>query len=469
MNQALANGRERLNGTGLPVFARTVREISVVATDRVSSAKDLSDVVSHDAGMTSRLIQITNSSLFNLQSRVDTISSAVVVMGFDAVRELAVSVSVIDEVLKGENHERVSRCMAHGFHAAAHAKTLSQHLLDSKSEEVFVASLLRYVGEMAFWSRAGEEAQQLDAALVQAELEQADLKRVEQQVLGFELAELSSVLADEWSLGELAKQVHQGSHKDEAGVACVLAGHEMAHVLEQYGWESDECAQLLARLARQFDIDEKQLSEEFQNNIKSVSAVAAHFGVTDLDTAMTKKPPAAAASAAPVATASAEVVAEGPVVSAETPARAVLQLDYLHELAEGLERGDTRDDLMTVLVEGVVRSTDAGRCYFLLLSPDRRQLVVKYAYGEDTERLIGMKRSLDNGLFCDHIHSSKVACVNAPVMQPWHGGCQCLLSGIHVAGKAVGLLYLEPVQDQSALPTFRQFSQQVSLILTGAA
>ena len=80
----LERWRERLNATGLPVFARTVREVSHVANSVASSAADLSAVVGRDASMSAKIIQIANSPVFNLQNRaINTIDEAVVMVGFD--------------------------------------------------------------------------------------------------------------------------------------------------------------------------------------------------------------------------------------------------------------------------------------------------------------------------------------------------------------------------------------------------
>ena len=58
--------------------------------------------------------------MFNVQNRsIETISNAVVLIGFDSVRDLAVSISIVEEVLKGNRHARVGQLMAHAFHAAA--------------------------------------------------------------------------------------------------------------------------------------------------------------------------------------------------------------------------------------------------------------------------------------------------------------------------------------------------------------
>ena len=110
-DEKLEQWRGNLNASGLPVFSRTVREIRNVSTSRRSSAQDLSDVIGHDASMAARVIQIANSPLFNLQNRdIDTINAAVVLVGFDAVRDLVISVSVIEEMLKGRQHARAMCC-----------------------------------------------------------------------------------------------------------------------------------------------------------------------------------------------------------------------------------------------------------------------------------------------------------------------------------------------------------------------
>ena len=51
---------------------------------------------------------------------------------------------------------------------------------------------------------------------------------------------------------------------------------------------------------------------------------------------------------------------------------------------------------------------------------------------------------------------------------PWHGGSQALVAGIHIGGRAVGVLYLETGTELGSKEeaSFRQFVQQVALILT---
>ena len=194
MNESQSEARnldswlQQLEASRVPVFTETVREVSGVAARVETSAHDLARAIGHDAALTARLLKIANSPLFNLQNRsVDTISAAVVLIGFDAVRELAVSLSLIEQVLKGRRHVRVTHSMARAFHAAAQARSFAVARKDESPEEVFVAALLLHLGEMVFWSVAETEA----AAIDRMTRAGASLADAEQRVLGFRLEALT--------------------------------------------------------------------------------------------------------------------------------------------------------------------------------------------------------------------------------------------------------------------------------------
>ena len=455
MNQSLERWREKLNGSGLPVFARTVREISSVATNRISSAQDLSEVVSRDAGMTSRLLQIANSSLFNFQGRkVETVSAAVVMLGFDAVRELAVTLSVIDELLKGNQHARVSSCMTQGFLAAAHAKTFSSIVAPKNAEEAFVAGLLRDVGKMAFWSRAEAEAGELEAALAQESEAKA-----ERNVLGFELRQLGEVLVEDWSLGDLVKRVIKGTNHDDPLVMCVESGHELARDILAHGWESEAVQNRVASIATLIDVDEDTLVAQVEASTADIKELIEHFGV----------PPGTAD--VPVLTQPVEAPdAAAAKHEAPNPAdQAAAQQACLEAISDGLEEGLGRDALMEQLVQGVFETTCARVCYFMLLTPDRECLAVKYASGEGADDLPGRTQSVEQSLAGRALADRKVVEAQTDLDLPLYGGSPCLMKAVRVGGKPVGVLYMEGRTAPEAMASFKQFGQYVPLILTNAA
>ena len=454
--------RGKLNASGLPVFSRTIRDIRNVSSNSRSSARDLSDVIGHDASMAARVIQIANSPLFNLQNRdIDTISSAVVLVGFDAVRELAISVSVIEEMLKGRQHARVGQHMAQAFHAAAQARSFAR-ICGHKSEEVFVAALLKDVGDMAFWSRAEREAMAIEALVVSG----VDLQQAERQVLGFELSELGRVLAGDWNLGDLVSQVLDGRHNHEPMVQHVQLGHQVAELLSQHDLESAALAEKMSELAEHLNMKVSDVKTLISNNLDVADSIAKQFGVS-----------------------STLLLADRNMLPLSSQADTSLEADsddtpnydadalftVLSDLAENLEAGASRDVLMQQIVDGLHHAVGFRHAYFALFTPDRTKLMVKYSAGVDAADAYAWPPHdpCRVPVFVSALADFKAQMFTDVVQQEaWHFGGPGAVVAVKLARKPVGMLYVENVVGETVSAEqfvgFRQLGQQVALVLSQA-
>ena len=71
----------------LPTLPRTVLKITELVNDPKSSAKDLAKVITDDQILTARLLKLVNSSFYGLPQRISTVTGAIVLIGFDAIRK----------------------------------------------------------------------------------------------------------------------------------------------------------------------------------------------------------------------------------------------------------------------------------------------------------------------------------------------------------------------------------------------
>lgn len=196
---------DRLNDRDLPVLGGTVHELCNTADDNDSAASDLARVVLRDASLTSDLIRTANSAYFNPGGNtISTVSRAVVLLGFDTVRSIGLSIAVIDSLVRGTSRERAHRLFRECVAAALCARAMAQSLGDPEPEEVFIAALLYRIGELAFWCLADAgSARTLDAALGEAGDSPRDAER---DCLGFSLRALSRAIVREWRLGDIIQE-----------------------------------------------------------------------------------------------------------------------------------------------------------------------------------------------------------------------------------------------------------------------
>ena len=80
----------------LPTLPRTVLKITELVNNPKSSAKDLARIITDDQVLTARLLKLVNSSFYGFPQRISTVTNAIVLLGFDAIRSLLLTTSVFD-------------------------------------------------------------------------------------------------------------------------------------------------------------------------------------------------------------------------------------------------------------------------------------------------------------------------------------------------------------------------------------
>jgi putative nucleotidyltransferase with HDIG domain len=183
----------------LPTLPRTVLRITELVNDPRAAAKDLSIIITDDQVLTARLLKLVNSSFYAFPQRVSTVTGAIVLVGFDAIRNLLLTTSVLD--LFPARSAKVRReqelLWDHSLGCAIGAKAIGAFLRCDKLEELFVAGLLHDIGkivEMMFlpgeFSRVVDRVRDRDGLIAAAE----------QEVLGCTHAEIGRLLAERWNL-----------------------------------------------------------------------------------------------------------------------------------------------------------------------------------------------------------------------------------------------------------------------------
>ena len=361
----------RIRGCDMPVFARTVDALRRIIGDERASASALAQVILKDASMTTKVLRLANSAYFNqAQQGISTVSRAIVVLGFDPVAQLALSVALIDALLGGSLRSRVNLEMARSFHAAVQARWVVQRRGEQQGEQVFIAALLSRVGEMAFWCFGGEHAQALERCMKQGEMREEE---AEQVVLGFSLRHLSAGLVREWKLGSLAAAAIEGDARSHGPEWAVVIGNRLARASED-GWDSIGARRVIREAADYLGLPPSVVSAEVIANAGEAARVATFFGAPEVGRA--------------IPSADVSVVAPEPEALAVPSAPdAALQLRILQDLAAmSLERAAIAD-ILQLAAEGLVRGVGCERVVVALLTRDRMHLRGKFGLGSGGEAL----------------------------------------------------------------------------------
>ncbi len=471
----------RLSEQEMPAFAHTARVISDDAGRDDRSAAELARVILQDASMTTRLLRVANSIIHNPgRNQINTVSRSIVVLGFQVVRNLCLSIAIIDTMVEGENRARVLEEMAHAFHAAVQARGIAEKRRDKSPEEIFIAALLVNLGHMAFWCFAEKVDPDAAMRLRQAiEHNGSDRAKAERDALGFTLEELTLALNREWHLSNLLDLALSDDSGHDPRVSNVALGHQIASRAVE-GWESAPMAKVFERAAESLYLPREQVIKLIHQNAHDAAATMANLGARKAGALIPR--PSDSAELAPDQTAPAEHKREQFL----QPDRE-LQLSILGELSQLLaEEKPAITLLLEMVLEGIYRGVGMDRTLIALLSTDRSSIRAKQVLGWDRQvlsQLFHFQLSKPPRHIMDHViemrrplwvkqpASRELADLVTPEIKRLADSAEFFVMPLEIQGKVIGLLYADrhpsrrPL-DENSYSGFRLFGQQANLGLS---
>lgn len=281
VNASISDWLKQLSEEDMPIFSGTVANVTKALNSGKSSASDVANIILQDASLTSRVLKAVNTVHFNpSRHSISTVSRAVMVMGFDQIKVITLSMALIDNLRVGEQRAQLIQEMAFAFHAATQAQEFAKQLKLDDAEDIFVATLLSRLGYMAFWAFAGEESQALLSEMHEGkEPAQAELK-----VLGFRLTDLTKTLCHDWSLGELLND-YLNNRLSAKNTKVISLAVDIATTAQQ-GWKQVELETLSKRVAQICDVSVEKAKNLVLFNVNKSKELTLLYGSEQISRAI---------------------------------------------------------------------------------------------------------------------------------------------------------------------------------------
>jgi len=127
----------------------TMQIINLVE-DTSSTAQDLQDVISNDPALSSRILKVVNSSFYGLPGQVGSINRAIVMLGLNAVKNIAIAASLAKLFRGGDLTPQFSAKLlwSHSNAVAMGSKMLASELKLGLGDEAYLSGLMHDIGLM---------------------------------------------------------------------------------------------------------------------------------------------------------------------------------------------------------------------------------------------------------------------------------------------------------------------------------
>ena len=195
MNEQLVNRiRQCTTLPSLPAIAIQVLELAQKADVDIA---EIARIISKDPALSTKILRTVNSSFYARSQNVATISHALVILGLQSVKTLALGFSLVSNLVSGK--EKGFKHLSYwrrSVYSATAARTIAHHIQLLQQEEAFLAALLQDIGMLVLDQVLGAEY----GELLSRAASHGDLRQVEQEALSADHAEVGGFLATGWKL-----------------------------------------------------------------------------------------------------------------------------------------------------------------------------------------------------------------------------------------------------------------------------
>ena len=388
-----------------PAFSRTISILNRASSSETESLSTVSNAILKDISLTNKVLRIVNSAYYSRGGgKISTISRAVIMLGINPVKSLAVSLMLFEHL---QNKMQASQLMDDAvtslFSAImANDLALSNHF--KAHEEAFLCALLQQLGKLLVRFYLHEESQAIDRQVEQSSM---DENTAAIKVLGTSYQKLGMAVAREWGFPEqiinsmraVDDKLLENPKKPEDQLRIIANfSNSLCQTLKKSGAQkAEEIEQLTSQYEKALNIDDKKIEALIEKSQKELSGFAKMINFNLNKSSFYQQLTADSDDAEDLEQ---TTVAEQPYDEESVPLlQQAMSEEDVHDSEKALTDGIqditntlTGDDfninqIMQMIMETIYRALPGTRVLLGLRDKPSNSIKGKFGYGEEMETL----------------------------------------------------------------------------------
>jgi len=181
----------------LPTLSGVINRIVSVASDEKTTTKDLTEIISHDLGMSNQLLKLANSVYFAQETNIETVKRAVTVIGFDETIGITLAMGILSSFSDESGLSLDMKALwIHGIGVATVSKELAKRTNPGIASKIFIPALLHDMGKVILSVYFKDEYRKVKQFAIE---QNKPLYFAENAILKLDHAILSALLMKRWN------------------------------------------------------------------------------------------------------------------------------------------------------------------------------------------------------------------------------------------------------------------------------
>jgi len=281
----IRDGMERLGD--LPIFSTSINKIRRISSDPNSDAMAVAQEVLKDANLSIKLLRLGNSAFYNRGvGKISVISRAVIVLGFETVRNLTLTLKLIESFQNAPPGVEMTKMLVRSYLAAGFVRDIADKCGVKDVEESYVCALLHNLGEITVAYVIPDEFLRISELVQQEGLSQS---AAEQAVLGTTISRISQDLASSWEFPSTVVSTMAPPPEKIGGVikdrvafnrSVSSLAHQLLDNLYSENGDSEQLTETMQMLAKATDLNDDMVQNYLNNSFRMSCALATEYGLS---------------------------------------------------------------------------------------------------------------------------------------------------------------------------------------------
>lgn len=187
----------------IPSLPEIVTKVMELVSNPMSSAAELSKVIAHDPGLTTRVLRLVNSAYYGFPKQISSVQQAIMILGFTTMRGLVLSTSIFKIFTPKDSKTGKTidykYFWKHSIATALCARVIAARVGMTEVGDAFSCGILHDIGKVVLDQYDHSDYVEVFKLLGNKYTSQ-DLINAEEQIIGVNHADIGYRVADKWNL-----------------------------------------------------------------------------------------------------------------------------------------------------------------------------------------------------------------------------------------------------------------------------
>jgi len=414
--------RRMRHKSDFPALSDSVMSINKLTDTDKESINKLSTTILKDFSLTNKILRLVNSAFYSQSGggSISTVSRAVVVLGLDAVRNIAITVLLFEHLQNKANASLLKEAFLRANLSALLAREIGQKMQLRETEEAYICALFHGLGHLLAQYYFPDEVVEVRKTMSQKNCSEEAAVR---QVLGLSYEELGIGIARSWgfpaSIVNSMRRMPDGlarkpGTRDEALHAASAIANELSEAIADTppADRVQALRKIAVRYANGVQFSQGQLQATLDKSFEDLGGVAAilhmnlkqsplarqikewskgkalsEAGMQGEDTEQDQEMEKTVLTDTVLGEAVETPEDGGPAVSVPDEACMILSAG-IQDISNSLVEDFSLNDLLRISLETMYRGMGFKRVLFCLREPKSGRMVARFGFGPATSEVL---------------------------------------------------------------------------------